>query len=102
MLSLLTLAISAWVKWKPVARVVLLAVFFVLAGFAFAINHILDTRWGSVLSIGAMNDVVRQHLFTGRDPDVIPPWAAWLALGAACLLFLSMLRRKVRAYEVVR
>jgi ABC-2 type transport system permease protein len=101
-LSLLTLAISAWVKWKPVARVVLLAVFFVLAGFAFAINHILDTRWGSVLSIGTMNDIVRQNLFTGREPDVIPPWAAWLALGAACLLFLSMLRRKVRAYEVVR
>jgi ABC-2 type transport system permease protein len=101
-LSLLTLAISAWVKWKPVARVVLLAVFFVLGGFAFAINHILDTRWGSLVSIGELNDIVRQNLFTGREPEVIPPWAAWLGLAAACLLFLSMLRRKVRAYEVVR
>ena len=101
-LSLLTLAISAWVKWKPVARVALLAVFFVLSGFALVINHILDTRWGSLVSIGELNDIVRQNLFTGREPDVIPPWAAWLALGAACVLFLSMLRRKVRAYEVVR
>jgi hypothetical protein len=49
-----------------------------------------------------LNDIVRQSLFSTRDPEVIPAWAAWLALGAACFLFLSMLRRKVRAYEVVR
>ena len=35
-LSLVALALSAWVKWKPVARLTLLIVFFVLAGFAKA------------------------------------------------------------------
>src|SRR4051812_8865470 len=40
-LSLLTLALSAWVKWKPVARIALLVVFFVLRGFALALNQVL-------------------------------------------------------------
>ena len=43
--------VSAWVKWKPVARIALLVVFFVLAGFGAAINEILDTRWGSLLDL---------------------------------------------------
>ncbi len=101
-LSLLTLAVSAWVKWKPVARIALLAAIFVLKGFGYVMNHILDTRWGSLVSLWELNTVVRQSLFSGRDPDTLPLWAAWVALGAACLLFLSMLRRKLRAYEVVR
>ena len=83
-------------------RVALLAVFFVLGGFAFVINQTLNTRWGSLVSIGELNDIVRQSLFSGREPESLPVWAAWLGLAGACLLFLSMLRRKVRAYEVVR
>jgi ABC-2 type transport system permease protein len=102
LLSLLTLAISAWVKWKPVARVALLATFFVLGGFALVLNQVLGTRWGSVVSIGELNDIVRESLFDGRRPESIPVWAAWLGLAVASFLFLSMLRRKVRAYEVVR
>jgi ABC-2 type transport system permease protein len=101
-LSLLTLAISAWVKWKPVARIVLLAVFFVMGGWGLAINAVLDTRWGNLVSLGKLNDSVRSSLFNRSQPDDLPVWAAWLALAAACLLFLSMLRRKLRAYEVVR
>jgi len=101
-LSLLTLALSAWVKWKPVARIALLVVFFVLRGFALALNGILNTHWGSLVSLGALNDVVRESLFKGSQPDDLPAWAAWLALTAACFLFLSMLSRKLRAYEVVR
>ena len=50
-LSLLALAVSAWVKWKPVARIALLVVFFVLAGFGAAINESLDTTWGSLLNL---------------------------------------------------
>ncbi|HZF14087.1 MAG TPA: hypothetical protein VFE33_35275 [Thermoanaerobaculia bacterium] len=101
-LSLLTLAISAWVKWKPVARIVLLAVFFVMAGWGLAINAALDTRWGGLVSLGKLNDTVRASLFNRAQPNDLPAWAAWIALAAACLLFLSMLRRKLRAYEVVR
>jgi ABC-2 type transport system permease protein len=101
-LSLLTLALSAWVKWKPVARVALLAVFFVLRLGALAINFNLRTHWGSLISLGELDNIVRGSLFDGPRPDTLPVGAAWTTLAAACLLFLSMLARKVRAYEVVR
>jgi ABC-2 type transport system permease protein len=101
-LGLLTLAISAWVKWKPVARVALLVLFFVLRGGAAIVNHLLRTTWGSLFSLGELNDIVRNSLFDLPKTANVPVGAAWTALAAACLLFLLMLRRRLRAYEVVR
>jgi ABC-2 type transport system permease protein len=100
-MSLLALAISAWVKWKPVARITLLVVFFVLAGFGTAINEMLDTRWGTVFNLGELIDVVWSSLFGIAGPG-LPVWAAWLALGAACAIALGLLAKRIRAYEVVR
>ncbi|HXO22009.1 MAG TPA: ABC transporter permease subunit [Thermoanaerobaculia bacterium] len=100
-LSLLTLALSAWVKWKPVARIALLAVFFVTRGFGEAVDRVLDTEWGSLVSLGKLNEIVRADLF-GTPLVSIPVWTAWLALGLVALACLAMLARRVRAYEVVR
>ncbi|HEX9943658.1 MAG TPA: hypothetical protein VGG03_16735 [Thermoanaerobaculia bacterium] len=105
-LSLLALAISAWVKWKPVARVTLLIVFFVFSGFAAALNEALDVRWGWMLSLWVTMQNVWAFLFGQHqqmDPDQsLPVWAAWLSLSAGSLLCLWLLSRRVRAYEVVR
>ena len=69
--SLVALAISAWVKWKPVARVSLLIVFFVLTGFAQALNVALDTWWGHLLSLSnAMNS-------SGSPCSARKPTSAW-------------------------
>ena len=103
-LSLVALAISAWVKWKPVARVTMLIVFFVLSGFARALNEALDTWWGWLASIWAATQNVWASLFGQTiDSDLaMPVWAAWLSLAGACLLCLWLLSRRIRAYEVVR
>lgn len=103
-LSLVTLAISACVKWKPVARVTLLIVFFVLSGFARALNEALDTWWGWLVSMWASMQNVWASLFgQAIDSDlVMPVWAAWLALAAGCAVCLWLLSRRIRAYEVVR
>jgi len=107
-LSLLALAVSAWVKWKPVARITLMVLFFVLAGFGTAINEALDTRWGSLLNLGALIDVVWSHMMglaaasSGGSAPPLPVWAAWGALAAACVAALGLLARRIRAYEVVR
>jgi ABC-2 type transport system permease protein len=101
-LSLLTLAISAWVKWKPVARIALLVVFFVLRGWGEAIDKSLDTHWGGIFSLMKLNDTVRVSLFgTGTEAD-LPAWGAWLGLAAFGALSLWLLDRRVRAFEVVR
>ena len=102
-LALLTLAISAWVKWKPVARIALLAIFFVMRGWAEAINAILDTTWGGLVSLMRLAETVRQGLFRLElSPGAPPVWSAWMGLAAVCLLSLWLLSRRVRAYEVVR
>jgi ABC-2 type transport system permease protein len=102
--SLVVLAISAWVKWRPVARVTLLIVFFVLTGFAEALNHALDTWWGYLLSLSTAMDNVRASLFGLElgDRFATPVWAGWLTLGLGFALSLWLLSRRIRAYEVVR
>jgi len=103
-LSLVALAISAWVKWKPVARVSLLIVFFVFSGFARALNEALDTWWGWLFSLWAAVQNIWSSLFGQTiDSDIgMPIWAAWLTLAVGCGLCLWLLSRRVRAYEVVR
>lgn len=102
-LSLLALAVSAWVKWKPVARVSLLLLFFALSGFGKAINEALDTWWGSLLSLGEVITRIWQSLFGVdiADPE-IPLAMAWTVIGLWCLVSLWLLSRRIRAYEVVR
>ncbi|PYQ62978.1 MAG: hypothetical protein DMF53_11675 [Acidobacteria bacterium] len=105
-ISLVVLAISAWVKWKPVARISLLIVFFVLPGFAEALNAALDTWWGYLLSLSTAMTKVWAALFgleAGETRlDQLPLWAAWLTLTLGCVLALWLLSRRIRAYEVVR
>ncbi|MFL6261181.1 MAG: hypothetical protein ACJ76Y_15890 [Thermoanaerobaculia bacterium] len=104
--SLVVLAISAWVKWKPVARISLLIVFFVLTGFAEALNATLDTWWGFLLSLSTAMDKVWAALFGLEVSDnrlaLQPVWTAWLTLVAGCAIALWLLSRRIRAYEVVR
>jgi ABC-2 type transport system permease protein len=103
--SLVALAISAWVKWKPVARISLLIVFFVLTGFARALNEALDTWWGYLLSLSTAMSNVWALLFGLEIDDshfAQPGWAAWLTLALGCACALWLLSRRIRAYEVVR
>jgi ABC-2 type transport system permease protein len=102
-LSLFALAVSAWMKWKPVARITLALLFFVLMGFGGAISGILDTRWGLVVSPWHVIDAVWMSLFGLSPGDELPPIGpSWVALVAGCLVFLWLLSRRIRAYEVVR
>ena len=103
-LSLVTLAISAWVKWKPVARITMIIVFFVLFGFAQALNGVLDVWWGLMLSLWTAVENVWSGLFgLAIDDDLaMPIWAAWTTILGACLISLWLLSRRIRAYEVVR
>jgi ABC-2 type transport system permease protein len=101
-LSLLALAVSAWVKWKPVARIVLLILFFVMNGFARVLDLALGTWWGALLSLRLVIATIWAGLFGLELPTAMPPGAAWAALIGGSLLCLGLLARRVRAYEVVR
>ena len=98
----LSLAISAWVRWRPVAGAMLFGVFLVLAGFGEAVNQIVDTRKGTLLNLEAVVDSINGWLFQVNSWSSVPVGQAWLSLGVTLALCLLVLNRKLKAYEIVR
>jgi ABC-2 type transport system permease protein len=101
-LSLIALALSAWVKWRIAAGACVLGLHFVGAGFGGAINEILRTRNGSLINLGEVIRTIWGSLFdTSRGTD-LSVMQAWIVLGVTCLLCLGLLARRIRGFEVVR
>jgi ABC-2 type transport system permease protein len=99
--SLLSLAISAWIKRKLAAGAALLGVFFFGSGLAQAINAVLQTKNGYLIDLGNLLTTVEGSLFGQGSPVGISAASAWIALVAACVFCIALLERKVRAYEIV-
>jgi ABC-2 type transport system permease protein len=101
-LSLLAMALSAWVKWRIVAGALLLAVMFFGAGFAQAVNAVMRTQSGHFFNIVYLMTTVWSSLFRVDAERAMSSGEAWIALLVYCAICLTLLVRKVRAYEVVR
>jgi ABC-2 type transport system permease protein len=101
-LSLLAMALSAWVKWRIVAGALLLAVLFFGAGFAQAINGVMRTQSGHFIDIVYLMATVWTYLFRIDGGRSMSSAEAWIALLIYCGVCLALLVRKVRAYEVVK
>ncbi|MBV8552117.1 MAG: ABC transporter permease [Acidobacteriaceae bacterium] len=101
-LSLLSLALSAWVKWRIAAGGLLLATFWVGAGFAQAINAVLRTKQGYLLDVGNLVAAIWHGLFRDGVNMGFSVTEAWIALLAFCGFCLLLLMRKVKANEVIR
>lgn len=114
-LSLMALALSAWVRWKLAASALLFGIFFVSSGFGemvnevletnkghlFNIGHIIGTVWANMLQISARKSILGE-MFDIRRGEEYPIWAAWLMLGLICAACVMLLNRRLRAREVVR
>jgi ABC-2 type transport system permease protein len=101
-LSLLAMALSAWVKWRIVAGALLLAVLFFGAGFAEAINAVMRTQSGHFINLVFLMKTIWTHLFRIDTRQSMSSAEAWTALLFYCGICLALLVRKVRAYEVVK
>lgn len=101
-LSMLAMALSAWVKWRVVAGALLLAVMFFGAGFAQAVNAVLRIDAGHFFDVGYLVVSVWMGLFNVDIDRTISAGQAWIAILVYCSVCLWLLMRKVRAYEVVR
>jgi ABC-2 type transport system permease protein len=101
-LSLLAMALSAWVKWRIVAGALLLGMLFFGAGFAQAINAVMRTPSGHFVDIAYLMMTVWNSLFRIESDVSISALQAWIAILIYCLVCLGLLLRKVKAYEVVR
>ena len=102
LLSLISMALSAWVKWRFVAGALLLAIFFIGAGFAQAVNRVLGTNQGYLLDIGSLHSIIEHGLLRDRTGQPFSLTEAWIALLIICGFFLLLLSRKIKPNEVVR
>lgn len=100
-LSTLTLALSALIRWPLAVRGVLLAIFLLLPAFGQSIYHGMDARWGLLLDPGTVFETVLRALFGLPLIDHAPLGASWAILGGVTIVSAWILARKLRAYEVV-
>jgi ABC-2 type transport system permease protein len=102
LLSLIAMAMSAWVKWKVAAGTLIIGIFIAGAGFGAAINSVMRTRYGSLINLSEVIATVWAKLFRVNPTTGIDLFDAWMSLAAACVICLWLLTRKVRAFEVVK
>jgi ABC-type transport system involved in multi-copper enzyme maturation permease subunit len=109
MLSLLSLAVSAWVKLRIVATGLIFMTFFVPAGLGEMFNAIMGTYWGRLLNFSEMFRLILAKGFREQSGALgstrwneIPVPMAWVVLILLCLLSLVILNARLRAREAVR
>ncbi len=114
LLSLLGLALSAWVRWKIMASALLFGVFFITGALSVIVNRVLDTNYGYLLNPGHLIGVIWARMldvrgdktilgtfFNVRGADDVPQWAAWMMMGLIFAACIWMLDRKLKGREVV-
>ncbi len=101
-MSLPMLAIAAWVKWKPWARIVFLGL--IVSGSALGefYKAFYDSWLGSMVVAFDVADALSDAVFGAESPGAMPAAAAWAAAAALAALSAALLYRRVRAFEVVK
>jgi ABC-type transport system involved in multi-copper enzyme maturation permease subunit len=109
MLSLISLAVSAWVKLRIVATGVIFIAFFVPSGLGEMFNAIMGNIWGRLLNFSYLFHIIlasgfreQSRLLGSMGWNEIPVPAAWGMLIFVCLLSLVILNARLRARETVR
>lgn len=100
-MSTLTLALSALIRWPLAVRGVLLSMFLVLPGFGQAVYHGMGERWGLLLDPGAVFETMVRSLFGLPITQGPPVGGVWAVLVGVFLLSVAILARRLRAFEVV-
>lgn len=106
LLSMVGLAVSAWVKWRVIATGAIFAVVFVPAGVGGIASAILRTKWGLLLNLPVVMSELWQRILGApaiMNPRMeLPTSAMAMVLVVACLMCVAVLNARIRAREVVR
>ena len=101
-LSIIALALSAWVRWRPAATLGFLGLFVIGSAIGNLFRVTSGDWYGSLIILWDAIEVVGRDLFGAKASDLMPlPWA-WGTLAVATALAVWALMRRIRAFEVVR
>lgn len=102
-LSLVALAVSAFVKWRIVATGLMVAVILIPAGFGAVISAVLRTHWGLLFNAPYVMTVIWASLLRVSSAfPTLPVPAAWITPVAACVGCVFLLNRRIKARQVVQ
>ena len=109
-ISLIALALSAWVKWRTIAAAALFGIFFVAAGFGTVANAVLQMRWGTLLNLASTMRMVwrwlllQENVYNISTPPfgTLPAWTGLASMAFVCVIALFLLAWRIRPAEVVR
>jgi ABC-type transport system involved in multi-copper enzyme maturation permease subunit len=99
-LSMLSLAVSAWVKWKALARLFFFGFVWLSSALGAAIENIYGGWKGSAVSFIDSLDVMVSGLYGVNSSSSMPSTASYLFFITVTLLATLLLARKIRAFEV--
>jgi heme exporter protein D len=100
-LSMLSLAVSAWVKWKAIARLIFFGLAFVGSGLSTAIREMFGGWTGSLVSLFDTAEVLVMGLYGTFTWQAMPVEVALLALVVITLMATALLTRRIRAFEII-
>jgi len=101
-MSLPMLAIAAWVKWKPWARILFLGAIMVGSAFGQLYKEFYDSWLGSMVVAFDVTDALSDSVFGVEQTVGMPAAAAWAAAAGLAALSAALLYRRVRGFEVVK
>ena len=101
-LSIIALALSAWVRWRPAATLGFLALFVIGSAIGNLFRVTSGDWYGSLIILWDAIEVVGRSLFGAKASDLMPLSWAWGTLAVATALAFWALMRRIRAFEIVR
>lgn len=99
-LSMLSLTVSAWVKWKALARLFFFGFVWLSSALGAAIENIYGGWKGSTVSFIDSLDVMVSGLYGVTSSSSMPITASYLFFITVTVLATVLLARKIRAFEV--
>lgn len=107
LISLLSMALAVWVRWRIAATALMIGTFFLLPAFGAIVNLILRTHWGKLLNFPYVMMVIWSSLFRMNAQqrhllqfDELPLWSAWAMVFVVCGICVWLLERRLKAREV--
>jgi len=100
-LSMMSLAVSAWVKWKVISRLVFFGIFFMGSALSAIIREVFGGWTGSILSISDLSEVMIATLYGVTTWQRMPFSVAISVFIVITLGSAYLLSKRIRAFEVV-
>ncbi|MBL8234452.1 MAG: ABC transporter permease [Bryobacterales bacterium] len=101
-ITMLALALSAWVRWRIVAGALMMVILSLGAGIAQTVKSVTQSTVGFWFDIASNSERVWMDLFRMDQAETFSVEEAVGAILFCTAICVYMLAKKVRAYEVVR